>query len=43
MEEEIDPNKVYFQCSVCNFVFQENPFMLPIKCPQCGAENPIRI
>jgi predicted Zn-ribbon and HTH transcriptional regulator len=43
MEDGIDPNKVYFKCNVCEFVFQDDPNFIPIKCPQCGSENTMRI
>jgi predicted Zn-ribbon and HTH transcriptional regulator len=42
MEDEIDQNKVYFVCKKCGFVFQDDPYFFPIKCPQCGSEDTAR-
>lgn len=36
---EVDQDKVFFRCNTCNFVFQHDPFTVPIKCPQCGSED----
>ncbi|MDY6966167.1 MAG: hypothetical protein SVM80_09425 [Halobacteriota archaeon] len=38
MELDIDQNKVYFKCNVCEYVFQADPEIL-IKCPMCGTED----
>ncbi|MBP2029860.1 rubrerythrin [Methanohalophilus levihalophilus] len=37
--EEIDQSKVYYRCTVCDFVFQDDPNFFPIICPQCGSEE----
>ncbi|WP_268921590.1 hypothetical protein [Methanolobus halotolerans] len=34
-----DSSKVYFRCNVCEYTFQENPDMFPIKCFQCSSED----
>ncbi|ADB57802.1 hypothetical protein Arcpr_0738 [Archaeoglobus profundus DSM 5631] len=35
--------EVYFQCDTYGYVFLENPYKFPIKCPQCGSEDVVRI
>ncbi|MBI4362769.1 MAG: zinc ribbon domain-containing protein [Euryarchaeota archaeon] len=42
-EEGWDPNKVYYQCLVCNHTFQESPDLFIVKCPQCQEEKTQRI
>jgi predicted Zn-ribbon and HTH transcriptional regulator len=39
MSFEIDQSKVFFRCTVCGYVFQEDPYKMPIRCPQCGSED----
>ena len=40
--DEYDPNKVYFRCNTCEFLFMEDPFLFPVRCPQCGSEDVVR-
>ncbi|WP_268865971.1 hypothetical protein [Methanolobus vulcani] len=37
--DEYDPNKVYFRCNACEFLFMEDPSLFPVRCPQCSSEN----
>ncbi|MEA1945617.1 MAG: hypothetical protein U9N07_09890 [Euryarchaeota archaeon] len=37
--DDIDQSMVYFVCNVCEFTFQSDPDIAPIKCPQCGSED----
>jgi len=38
-EIELDQNKVYFSCKVCGYLFEEDPDLMPIRCPQCDSED----
>jgi len=40
--DDIDQSMVYFVCTACEFTFQSDPNIAPIKCPQCGSEDVIR-
>nr|MCR5853512.1 hypothetical protein [Methanophagales archaeon] len=37
--EDLDAGKVFFVCNICGYVFQEDPFKMPVRCPQCGSED----
>jgi Zn finger protein HypA/HybF involved in hydrogenase expression len=43
MEPEIDQSKVFFRCTVCDFVFQDEPNFFSIIVPRCGSEDTERI
>jgi len=40
---EIDLDRVFFVCDVCNYIFQDDPFKMPVRCPMCGSEKVSRI
>jgi predicted Zn-ribbon and HTH transcriptional regulator len=40
--EDIDQSKVFFLCKTCGFVFEEDPDLVPVRCPQCGSEDTAR-
>jgi predicted Zn-ribbon and HTH transcriptional regulator len=37
--EDVDQSKVFFICKRCGYVFEENPELSPVRCPQCGSED----
>lgn len=37
--QDVDQSKVFFACRTCGFVFEEDPAMYPVRCPQCGSED----
>lgn len=39
----VDQSKVYYDCNVCQYRFQENPNQDFIECPQCGSDDTMRI
>jgi predicted Zn-ribbon and HTH transcriptional regulator len=43
MSYEIDQERVYFRCRVCGYVFEEDPWRMPVLCPQCGFEDTERM
>lgn len=39
MSDEIDRDRVFFRCRACDYIFEEDPEKMPVRCPQCGSED----
>lgn len=40
---EIDQSMVYFKCASCEHVFESDPDLFEVNCPQCGSGSTDRI